>query len=186
MSTVSGAPFDLRLLVPTEGLRVRLRPWHAGDLALIAAVSDDRYIPTVTTVPEQYSDEAGAAWLARQEQRFVERTGCPLAIALPDDDRAVGFAGINGISWAHRRASVGFWIEQSHRGAGLGTDAVGLLPELARRMRLIRLEALVEPDNPASLRICQRAGFSEEGLLRRYQRFGGRQRDMIMLSLIVG
>ena len=185
MSTVSSSAFDLRLMAPVEGLRVRLRHWHAGDLPLIASASEDRYVPLITTVPEQYTPAEGEAWLARQERQFRNRTGCPLAIALPDDDRAAGFAGINGISWAHRRASIGFWIGRAHRGVGLASDAVSLLPEMARRMRLIRLEALVEPDNPASLHICRKAGFTDEGLLRGYQRIGDRQRDMLILSMIL-
>jgi ribosomal-protein-alanine N-acetyltransferase len=179
------SPIDLRRLVPFEADDVRLRHWEQEDLYVVAAASIDRYIPTITTVPRYYTDEAGRDWLLRQNRHLQRGTGCPLTIARRSDNRAVGFAGINGISWEHRRASVGYWVERQHRGRGYAAAALTMLPLLARRMGLVRLDALVEPDNSASLWLCKQAGFAEEGVLRSYFRLDGRQRDMVMLSLLL-
>ena len=101
------------------------------------------------------------------------------------DGAAVGMATITGIDWTHRRANIGYWILERHRGRGLAKAAIGLLPDLARELGLVRLQALIEPDNRASQAACRALGFTEEGLLRRYHRIGDRNRDTLMFALLL-
>lgn len=51
---------------------------------------------------------------------------------------------------------------------------------------LARIEAMVEPGNPASVRTMERAGLTREGLLRSYTEITGARRDLLMFSLIPG
>jgi len=185
MSTLAGPP-DLRGMPPRGDGAVRLRPWEAGDLAVIAEASADPYIPLITTVPAPYTPAAGRAWLERQEDQLSQGTGCPMAIWVPAAGQVVGLATIAGISWVHRRGGIGYWVLPRYRGCGYGRAAAALLPGVARDIGLVRLEALVEPGNRASLAVCQSAGFVPEGLLRSYYRIGNLNRDMIMLSLLPG
>lgn len=54
----------------------------------------------------------------------------------------------------------------------------------SKEMNLNRIEALVYPDNFASLELLKKIGFKQEGLLREYAFFKGEFRDLIMLSLL--
>lgn len=164
---------------------VTLRAWRPDDLPVIAEASQDPYIPLITTVPRAYTPEEGHAWLRRQHDQAAEGRGCPMAITTAAGGEVVGLATITGIDWAHRRASIGYWILDRHRGRGLAKAAVSLLPDLARELGLIRLQALIEPDNRASRAACRAAGFTEEGTLRSDHRIGDRNRDMIMFALIL-
>jgi ribosomal-protein-alanine N-acetyltransferase len=47
-----------------------------------------------------------------------------------------------------------------------------------------RLELYVEPWNEGSLRAAERAGYTREGLLRRWQEVGGQRRDRYMYSRV--
>ena len=49
---------------------------------------------------------------------------------------------------------------------------------------LERLELLANPKNEASQRLAERAGFTREGLLRRYRRRHGVREDLVMYSLL--
>jgi [ribosomal protein S5]-alanine N-acetyltransferase len=49
---------------------------------------------------------------------------------------------------------------------------------------LERLELLANPENEASQRLAERAGFTRESLLRRYRRRRGRREDLVMFSLL--
>ena len=47
---------------------------------------------------------------------------------------------------------------------------------------LERLELLAHPENTASVRLAERAGFTREGLLRRYRRRHGVLEDLVMFA----
>jgi RimJ/RimL family protein N-acetyltransferase len=49
---------------------------------------------------------------------------------------------------------------------------------------LERLELLAHPDNEASQRLAERAGFTREGTLRRYRRRHGVREDLVMFSML--
>lgn len=63
----------------------------------------------------------------------------------------------------------GYWILPEHQGKGLGAEALRLLKTyLVETRGAIRLQALVEPNNLASMRILEKNGYVREGLLRRF------------------
>jgi RimJ/RimL family protein N-acetyltransferase len=47
---------------------------------------------------------------------------------------------------------------------------------------MFRLEAFIEPDNSASTRTAEKAGYVREGVLRSYMEFGGTRRDMAVYA----
>jgi GNAT superfamily N-acetyltransferase len=53
-------------------------------------------------------------------------------------------ATITGINWIHCRAAIGYWILPRHRGHGFAKAAVSLLPDLARELGLVRIQALID------------------------------------------
>lgn len=183
--SVSAEIPDLRAVRPRGNDLVLLRPWQEADLPVIAEASSDPYIPLITTVPARYTAAGGAAWLRRQRDQVAQGRGCPMAICARDTGAVVGLATIAGITWVHRRADIGYWVLPSRRGRGYARAAAALLPDIAREIGLVRIEALVEPDNHASQAVCRSLGFAQEGLLRSYYRIGAQNRDMIMFSLLV-
>ena len=73
---------------------------------------------------------------------------------------------------------LGYYAFAPHAGRGYmkkGLDAV--LSEAFGRQRLHRLEANIQPDNEASRRLVQNAGFRLEGFSPRYLKIAGRWRD---------
>jgi RimJ/RimL family protein N-acetyltransferase len=178
-------PPDLRTLRSRGDGTVLLRAWEHGDLPVVEEASHDPYIPLITTVPAPYTPQEGNAWLERQHDQAAEGRGCPMAIVSRRTGQAVGFATINGINWTHYRAAIGYWILNRYRGQGFAKAAVSLLPGLARELGLVRLEALIEPDNHASQAVCRALGFAGEGTLRSYFRIGGQNRDMAMFAQVL-
>jgi len=51
-------------------------------------------------------------------------------------------------------------------------------------MNLNRIQALVFPDNIASLELLKKIGFKQEGLLKEYAFFRGEFKDLIIVSLL--
>ncbi len=177
-----GAWMDPALDVPvliTD--RFRLRAWSLDDLPLIREASTDAYIPKITTVPADYTDEEGHAFLQRQRDRATAGEGYSFVIAELDTDRGVGAIGLWLRNIDAGRASIGYWVAPSARGRGAGQEALRAVREWAfRTLRIPRLELYVEPWNEASIRAAERAGFQREGLMRSWQTVGSERRDWFM------
>jgi RimJ/RimL family protein N-acetyltransferase len=55
-----------------------------------------------------------------------------------------------------------------------------------RELRIDRLQLTTHPDNTASQRVAERAGFTREGVLRAYHPTSDGPRDAVMFSLLPG
>ena len=83
-------------------------------------------------------------------------------------------------------AAVGYWLRPEARGRGAATVAVQLIALWAfNELGVQRLELTTAPENAASQRVAERAGFSREGVLRGLvaTKDNGR-RDSVMFSLL--
>lgn len=109
----------------TDG-SVRLRRWATGDLACVEAASREGRIPTGTTVPDVYSEDAGRAWIERQHARRMDGQGWSLAICDASTDRAMGCVVLLLRPQA-RVAGLGYWLAPDDRGRGHASSAVELL-----------------------------------------------------------
>src|SRR5712691_6464677 len=70
-----------------------------------------------------------------------------------------------------------------YRGAGFASRAVRLACDYAfAELGVERMELYLEPDNPASRGVARKAGFVEEGVLRKQAKFGEERRDMLICS----
>lgn len=75
-------------------------------------------------------------------------------------------------------AFLGYYGSAGFEGRGAMSEAVRLVVRHAfNTLRLHRVEANIQPDNVASIRLVERCGFRKEGLSPRYLKIGGRWRD---------
>ena len=88
------------------------------------------------------------------------------------------------VQWAHRSATVSYWLGQRFCGRGLATEALLLMAGEAFAMGLNRLELSASVKNPKSAAVARRAGFREEGICREYERLHGRYEDHIRFALL--
>jgi RimJ/RimL family protein N-acetyltransferase len=163
----------------------RLRQFTIEDLPLVREASGDPYIPLISTVPADFTEAAGLAFIARQNDRVDSGAGYPFAIARVEDDVAVGHVGVWPRPSDRERASIGYWVAPSGRGHRAGSCAVRALSEWAfRYLGIQRLEAYVEPWNVASQRTVEAVGYVREGTMRSWQVVGIHRKDMYMYSLL--
>jgi len=105
------------------------------------------------------------------------------AIADPVSNEALGAATL--MVRQSGTASIGYWLLPRARGRGLASAAVILLATWAASDGPFdRIEALVEPNNIASQRVLEKAGFRREGLLRSYLVFDEQRVDASIFSLL--
>lgn len=155
-----------------------------GDLACVEAASIEGKIPRGTTVPAEYSEAAGRAWIKRQWSRQTSGGGLSMAMADPETDQALGLVFL-GLRRIEGHCELGYWLIPEARRRGVGTAAVSLVSRwVLTKTDVYRLVAHVEPHNTASRSLLATCGFTEEGLLRKYLRFDDGVFDALSYSLL--
>jgi RimJ/RimL family protein N-acetyltransferase len=141
--------------------RLLLRPGWAEDApALAAAIGDERIVRNLATAPWPYRLRDAEAYLAQPRDPLLpsflifERTDA--------EPRLLGSCGLG------RRPSdaveMGYWVARRYWGRGFATEASRALLDIARTLRLPRLQASHFIDNPASGRVLEKLGFEPVGI----------------------
>lgn len=85
-----------------------------------------------------------------------------------------------------QNAYLGYLLFEEYTGQGLMTEAIELILKFAfKTLKLHRIEANVQPQNVASIKILQKMNFTREGFSRKYLKIGGRWRDHERWAIIV-
>jgi RimJ/RimL family protein N-acetyltransferase len=134
-----------------------LRPWLAGDRDAFRALLDDPHV--WAHLPEPYPaplEEAGAAALIRLANGFEGH----IVRAVISEGAPVGQVRLD-LAAAPGAAEISYWLGAAHWGRGIGSALVAgtAARVFARRTDLVRLTAKVHPENPASARVLEKAGF---------------------------
>ena len=101
------------------------------------------------------------------------------------EGRVVGWAALAPVSGRcvyGGVAEVSVYVGGDARGRGIGLRLLTALVESSERAGLWTLQAGIFPENVASLRIHDRAGFRLVGRRERLGRLGGRWRDVLLLE----
>jgi RimJ/RimL family protein N-acetyltransferase len=108
----------------------------------------------------------------------------PLMIV--DGDTIAGGASLTNYDILRDRVELGYWLHREVRGRGIATRTARALALHAFSVGVMRVEAVVRPENTTSIRVLERAGFSREGLMRSLLRHGNGRADAILFSLLPG
>jgi [ribosomal protein S5]-alanine N-acetyltransferase len=157
------------------GGRVYLRRPRESDreeFLRLARASRDPHRPWV------YAPESSGQFDAYLARCRVESERCFL-VCTRADDAIVGVFNLSQIARGFfESAYLGYYAFAPHAGRGLMAEGLELVLRHAfRELKLHRLEANIQPDNDASKRLVERAGFRYEGYSPRYLKIGGRWRD---------
>ena len=141
--------------------RLLLRPGWAEDApALARAIADEQIVRNLATAPWPYALKDAEAFLASPRD--------PVMPSFLITERTDGEPRIVGACGLGRRPSgaveLGYWIARPHWGKGFATEAGRALIDIARTLKLSRLEGSHFVDNPASGRVLEKLGFVPTGL----------------------
>lgn len=177
-------PFAWGDQVPSlAGKRIVLRPMAEDDAARVLAIFGDAEVVRYWSRPPLADLTAAAALLDEIQEGFFRRRTFQWGIGQGND--LIGTCALSALSFAHRRAEVGFVLRRDRWGQGLASEALALLFAFCfDTLALHRLEADVDPDNERSLRVLGRLGFQREGRLRERWNTYGQPRDGLFLGLL--
>ncbi|WP_437984868.1 GNAT family N-acetyltransferase [Sorangium sp. So ce117] len=159
-------------------LDVSLRPLCAGDLDAFMTWASDPEV-TRSLFWDSYQDRERA-------RRFLADVAesHPWFMAICLDATPVGAITLDRRSGAAScRAELGYVLARGHWGRGITTRAASLaLDRGFADLGVARIEAYVDPDNVASMRVLEKAGMVREGHLRCYLMHRGAVRDRYLYA----
>jgi [ribosomal protein S5]-alanine N-acetyltransferase len=158
-----------------------VRQWTAADLASLVhhANSRDIWIHLRDRFPHPYLEDHGRVFLDTVTRQSPERVW-----AIEVDGEAAGAIGLEFLGDVERvSAEIGYWLGQACWGRGIMTEVVrAVTAEAFRRYDLTRIFALPFADNPGSIRVLEKAGYSLEGRMPQSAIKDGRVRDQLMFG----
>ena len=178
----------MKLAVPDPPLsdgEVALRPFESKDSGWVAAACQDEELHRWLPLPRPYGERDARAYIRRNQREWGEGTRATFAVVESTTGEGLGAIALT----IHRPglAEVGYWVSAERRRAGVATRAVRLLAGWAfHELHVDRLQLTTHPDNTASQRVAERAGFEREGILRAYHATPQGPRDAVMFSLLPG
>ncbi|MEK2401366.1 GNAT family protein [Vibrio parahaemolyticus] len=162
-------------------------------LALVESKFAPQYLEIVTREREYLSQ-----WLAWPQHAdsndfflsFIKRSlhdyadGKSLVCAMLHGDKLVGNISFNTINQSLKKVEIGYWLSAEHQGKGLVSKSVSKLIEMAFTeldMQKVEISAAVE--NQSSRKVCERLGFSLEGVITCSENLNGRVVDHAIYGL---
>jgi [ribosomal protein S5]-alanine N-acetyltransferase len=165
---------------------VTLRPSNENDIDAIYAACQDPLIPAFTTVPANYTLDHAIEFVRSDPFSFAERRELRFVIDYGngDDMKFAGVISLHTINIKNHTAEIGYWMEKSMRGKGIGTSAAKMITDYGlRTLGFRRIDGLADVDNAASQKLLLSAGYEKEGILRnKVTRDDGRQIDMALFA----
>jgi RimJ/RimL family protein N-acetyltransferase len=168
---------------PLRGGGVLLRRWSQSDVGeAVRCCNDEQIRRFLPAIPIPFTAANASGWIEGETARLINGS-LALVIADPADRRLQGSLGIRQIEPGV--AQVGYWTDPQARGRGVATAGLILISRWAlRTLGAGRVQLHTALDNPASMRVAERAGFTREGVLRRWYDLRGERRDAVMFSLL--
>ena len=165
---------------------VTLRPSAEKDIDSIFNACQDPLIPAFTTVPANYTLDHAIDFVRSDPFSFSERRELRFVIDYGngDDAQFAGVISLHTINIKNHTAEIGYWMEKSMRGKGIGTIAAKMIADYGfRSLGFRRIDGLADVENAASQKLLTSAGFQKEGILRnKVTRDDGRQIDMALFA----
>ena len=165
---------------------VTLRPSDEKDIDSIFSACQDPLIPAFTTVPANYTMDHAIDFVRSDPFSFSERREIRFVIDYGNggDEQFAGVISLHTINIKNHTAEIGYWIEKSMRGKGIGTIAAKMITDYGfRSLGFRRIDGLADVENAASQKLLTSAGYQKEGILRnKVTRDDGRQIDMALFA----
>ncbi len=172
--------------LPTiETERLILRPMRMRDAQDLFAYARDPQVSRHVLWHAHQSIPESRQYLRAARRQYRRGQPCSWAITLRESGRMIGTIGFMWINFEYKSAEVGYSLSREYWNRGIMTEALRRVVAFGfEEMRLNRIEAQHEVDNPASGRVMLHAGMRYEGTLRQRLKNKGKYVDVALYAIL--
>ncbi len=124
--------------------------------------------------------------LIRKIENAIESNlGINWALCLKEDNKLIGVVGFHNIYKDHHRADIGYALLPEFQRKGIMKEAIEVMINFAfKELKLHSIEAKVNPNNQASIKLLSAFGFEKEAILKQSYYFKQQFLDTAIYSLL--
>ncbi|OAB43769.1 GNAT family N-acetyltransferase [Paenibacillus glacialis] len=176
---------ESKLFPRLETDRLILKEIEIQDASSIFRIfSNEEVMKYYGRFPMESIEEANQL-IAIFNESYISDKGIRWAIILKEENRFIGTCGYHNWNRRHSRAELGYELSMEAWGKGLMNEALTEMITFGfGSMGLNRIEAVVYPENKASIGSLEKQGFKKEGLLEGYAFFRNTYQDLLMYALL--
>ncbi|MGM7665874.1 GNAT family N-acetyltransferase [Microbacterium sp. A93] len=174
--------FHNPVLIVTPG--VRLTSLASSDADALVECFRDSEVRRWLPLPDPYTKEIAEDWCTHTSEE-LRASGRGLVVAIRSDTDLLGSLDAKRVDWRAQTLELSYWTAPAHRGQGIMTAAVRTLATwLLSTLEFQRIELRISPENTASQRVAERAGFTREGTARNAGFTDAGRTDLVIHSLV--
>jgi len=163
-----------------------LRPFRLSDATqLYRAVQEslNELKPWMSWATDGYTEMTAREYITIARARWEEHTFYAFAIARTEE--ILGACTLSSIHAIYHFCNLGYWVRSSCHGQGIAGRAAKLAARFAfEHLGLIRVEIVIGVGNHASIRVAEKIGAHDEGVLLNRMVVGNSIYDAHMYSLL--
>ncbi len=148
-----------------KGSTFTLRKWRLSDAASLQKHADNVNVSSflLDRFPSPYTSNNAVDFI---NMKINEEPVTTFAIIV--NEEAVGAIGVEMRQDIYSKTPLlGYWLSEQYKGKGIVTEAVKLITDYAfNNLDIICIQANVLGNNPASMRVLQKAGYANQGILK--------------------
>ncbi len=165
--------------------RLILRPLRMSDAKDLFAYAHDPLVSRHVLWDAHESVRDSRQFLRGAIRQYRRGEPGSFAITLKDSGRMIGTIGFMWVNVDYKSAEVGYSLSREYWNRGIMTEALRRVVAFGfEELRLNRIEAQHEVDNPASGRVMAHAGMQYEGRLRQRIKNKGRFVDVALYAIL--
>jgi ribosomal-protein-alanine N-acetyltransferase len=161
------------------------KDYHSEDkFALVKYLNEKEIYDNMLTLPFPYKLTDAEYWLDLQIQE--KEAGKQNFFPIRYQNELIGGIGfkLSYGEYSHKQ-EIAYWLAKPFWNKGIITKAIQFICQMGfNERKLIRIEAMVFPENIKSCRVLEKNGFLFEGRLRKFLVKENRFSDALMYSLI--
>lgn len=163
-----------------------LRPFRLTDATqLYEAVHESLkdLKPWMSWASDRYDEMSAREYITIARARWDEHTF--YAFAITRGEEILGGCTLSSLHPIYHFCNLGYWVRSACQGQGMAGRAAKLTARFAfEQLGLIRVEIVIAVGNHASLRVAQKIGAHDEGILLNRMVIGKAIHDAHMFSLL--
>jgi ribosomal-protein-alanine N-acetyltransferase len=180
MLQINFNPFPV---IETE--RLVLRRIQEQDVAEILFLRSDENVMRYIDRPRATTKEEAMAMIEKFWKLEQDNEGINWAISLKEDGKLIGTICLFNFAKEHYRGELGYLLHPAHHGKGIMQEAVKPVLDYGfKQLQLHTIEANVNSDNEASIKVLVRNKFVREAYFKENYFYNGKFMDTGVYSLI--
>lgn len=175
--------FDPFPVLHTE--RLVLRQVTPDDVKEVFFLRSDEQVMRYIDRPKAQTEEEALQFINMINAGTRNNTDISWAITIKGDDRLIGYIGFWRMKPEHYRGELGYAMHPQWYGKGIASEAVRAALDYGfKTMKLHTVEANVNPENTASIKLLERNYFIREAYFREDFYWNGKFLDSAIYCLI--